>query len=223
MNLKLPETRAGSVATVTNAGLIITGGYSGEKKAVIQNVLQLKSKKPKSGKRDSFVEIVGLKLGRFRHSCCFQEKTELLICSGGMAKESRNKKSKAIDSVVVLKTEENLGQNKFEFHSTLPEPLYDHFMVIGDDDLLYILGGNNGKLHPPVNRILRFDEELKIWEVLSEELPVQIMSASGVGRFVRTENSILEFNNNLNMTLLIDDLEERNFHSSVIIPSNWLN
>ena len=67
MSLKLPETRAGSVATITNAGLIVTGGYSGEKKSVTQNVLQLKKREfdEKTGKgrgRDSFVEIVGLKL-----------------------------------------------------------------------------------------------------------------------------------------------------------------
>ena len=30
MSLKLPETRAGSVATVTNAGLIVTIGLRGE-------------------------------------------------------------------------------------------------------------------------------------------------------------------------------------------------
>lgn len=231
MSLNLPETRAGSVATVTNAGLIVTGGYSGEKKSAIQNVLQLKKRvfDGKSGKgrgRDSFVEIVGLKLGRFRHSCCFQKSTELLICSGGMAKSDKHKKSKSIDSVVTLtagkrsQNETGLGK-QFEYHSTLPEPLYDHHMLMGDDDFLYILGGNDGKAHPPVNRILRFDEVTKQWDVLNEELPVQVLGASGEGRILRSGNAVLKFNSNVNITVLADRLEERVFQTSVVLDNDW--
>jgi len=232
-SLKLPETRAGSVATITNAGLVVTGGYSGEKKSVTQNVLQLRERvfDVKTGKgrgRDSFVEIIGLKLGRFRHSCCFQKSTELLICSGGMAKSDKNKKSKSIDTVFVLtagKRSENatgLGKH-FEYHSTLPEPLYDHYMVIGDDDSLYILGGNDGKAHPPVNRILKYEEVTQQWEVLNEELPIQVISASGEGKILRSGNAVLEFNSNENMTILADGLVERGFQTSVVLENDWLD
>ena len=143
-----------------------------------------------------------------------------------MAKSDKHKKSKSIGTVVMLtagkrsQNETGLGK-QFEHHSTLPEPLYDHHMVMGDDDFLYILGGNDGKAHPPVNRILRFDEVTKQWDVLNEELPVQVLGASGEGRILRSGNAVLEFNSNVNITVLADGLEERVFQTSVVLDNDW--
>ena len=92
---------------------------------------------------------------------------------------------------------------------------------MGDDDVLYILGGNDGKAHPPVNRILRYDEVMKQWDVLNEELPVQVLGASGEGRILRSGNAVLKFNSNVNITVLADGLEERVFQTSVVLDDDW--